>query len=103
MLSFDITNHADHHLNTYKRYYQLVPHRESIPMPSLFVCFFASLIPPLWHELIAKPALKRWDLEYATPEEQALAREQNRQAGWEDWLGQSDVPALSARPVTVGC
>lgn len=103
VLSFDITNHADHHLNSYKRYYELVPHRDSIPMPSLFVCFFASLIPPIWHELIAKPALKRWDLEYATPEEQALAREQNRAAGWEDWLAEAAPRSPSMRPATVGC
>lgn len=103
VLSFDITNHADHHLNSYARYYQLVPHRDSIPMPSLFVCFFASLIPPVWHELIAKPALKRWDLEYATPEEQALAREANRRAGWEDWLAGHDPKSRPASLVTVGC
>jgi hypothetical protein len=104
VLSFDITNHADHHLNSYKRYYELVPHRESIPMPSLFVCFFASLIPPLWHELIAKPALRRWDLEYATPEEQALAREANRAAGWEDWIAEHETAAAPLnRPATVGC
>tara|TARA_R110000787_G_scaffold8607_35_gene29394 strand:+ start:8568 stop:9698 length:1131 start_codon:yes stop_codon:yes gene_type:complete len=103
VLSFDITNHADHHLNSYKRYYELVPHKESIPMPSLFMCFFASLIPPIWHELIAKPALKRWDLEYATPEEQELAREQNRAAGWEDWLGEAHQDTTRERPATVGC
>lgn len=103
VLSFDITNHADHHLNSYQRYYQLVPHRDSIPMPSLFLCFFTSLIPPIWHELIAKPALKRWDLEYATPEEQALAREANRKAGWEDWLADHDPAARPASMATVGC
>ena len=72
-------------------------------MPSLFMCFFASLIPPIWHELIAKPALKRWDLEYATPEEQELAREQNRAAGWEDWLGEAHQDTTRERPATVGC
>lgn len=103
VLSFDITNHADHHLNSYKRYYELVPHRDSIPMPSLFLCFFTSLIPPIWHELIAKPALRRWDLEYATPEEQALAREANRKAGWEDWLSGHDPQARPATLSTIGC
>lgn len=102
VLSFEITNHADHHLNSYKRYYQLTPHREAIEMPSLFGCFFASLIPPLWHEMIAKPALKRWDLEYANAEERALAREANRKAGWPDWLGEAHADDVGTA-ATVGC
>lgn len=88
LLAFEITNHADHHLNSYLPYYQLVPHLESIRMPSVFVCFFAALIPPVWFNFIIKPALKRWDNEYASPDERQLAAEQNRRAGWEDWVGQ---------------
>src|SRR3546814_13868580 len=53
-------------------------------MPSVFVCFFSALIPPLWHNAVIKPALKRWDNELATPEERELARAQNRAAGWPD-------------------
>ena len=56
------------------------------PMPSVFLCFFSALIPPLWHNLIIKPALKRWDNELATPQERELARAQNRAAGWPDWF-----------------
>ena len=88
LLGFEITNHADHHLNSYQAYYQLVPHRESIRMPSVFVCFFAALFPPIWFRWIIKPALKRWDLEFANADERQLAAEQNRRAGWEDWLSQ---------------
>ena len=91
MAAFEITNHADHHLNSYQAFYQLVPHKESIRMPSVFVCFFASLVPPLWFNGIIKPALRRWDLEFANADERALGAEQNRQAGWEDW---------STKPVT---
>jgi p-cymene monooxygenase len=87
--AFEITNHADHHLNSYAPYYALVPHREAIRMPSVFVCFFAALIPPVWFALIIKPALKRWDLEFATPAERALAAEQNRRAGWPEWVNAS--------------
>jgi len=86
LAAFEITNHADHHLNSYQAYYQLTPHRESIRMPSVFVCFFAALIPPIWFHWIIKPALKRWDLEFANADERKLAAEQNRRAGWEDWL-----------------
>lgn len=83
---FEITNHADHHLNSYAPFYALKPDTTAIPMPSVFVCFFAALIPPLWFGAIVKPALKRWDLEFANAEERALAAEQNRKAGWPDWF-----------------
>jgi hypothetical protein len=54
-------------------------------MPSVFICFLAALIPPLWDGVIIKPALKRWDLEFATAEERAIALKQNQAAGWPDW------------------
>ena len=91
-LGFEITNHADHHTNSYASFHELKPDLQWIPMPSVFVCFFSALIPPLWHEKVIKPALKRWDNEMATPEERALAREQNRKAGWPDWFD-SEAPA----------
>lgn len=99
-VAFEITNHADHHLNSYQVYYKLAPHKEAIPMPSVFVCFLAALIPPLWHEMIIKPALKRWDLEFATAEERALAAQQNAQAGWPDW--QREPGSAPGKAATVG-
>jgi len=99
-VAFEITNHADHHLNSYQVYYKLVPHREGIPMPSVFICFLAALIPPLWHEVIIKPALKRWDLEFATPEERVIAARQNQAAGWPDWQNEPGRPV--GRASTVG-
>ena len=86
LLAFEITNHADHHLNSYQSFYSLVPHKEAVRMPSVFVCFLAALVPPLWFSWIIKPALKEWDLKWANAEERALAAEQNRKAGWEDWF-----------------
>jgi hypothetical protein len=86
IMGYEITNHADHHTDSFAKFHQLVPDRRWIPMPSVFVCFFSALIPPLWHNLIIKPALKRWDNELATPEERELSRIQNREAGWPDWL-----------------
>jgi p-cymene methyl-monooxygenase len=97
LAAFEITNHADHHLNSYQAYYQLVPHRESIRMPSVFVCFFAALIPAIWFKWIIKPALKTWDLEWASAAERQLAAEQNRSAGWEDWF----QPVAETRSGTV--
>ena len=86
LLGFEITNHADHHLNSYLSYYALVPHRDSVRLPNMFVCFLAALAPPIWFKSIIKPALKQWDLQYANAEERLLAAEQNRRAGWEDWF-----------------
>jgi p-cymene methyl-monooxygenase len=98
-MGFEITNHADHHLNSYQPYFKLVPHREAIPMPSVFVCFLAALIPPLWHNMIIKPALRRWDLEFATPEERVIAAKQNAAAGWPDWLHEPGIDVGKAATV----
>jgi len=91
VMGYEITNHADHHTNSYAAFHELVPDREWIPMPSVFVCFFSALIPPLWHHFVIMPALRRWDNELATAGERELAREQNRRAGWPDWF--DDAPA----------
>lgn len=94
-MTFEITNHSGHHLNSYAPYYDLKPDRDSVMLPSVFVCFIAALIPPVWHHFIIRPALKEWDLKYASPQERELAREQNRKAGWPDWFG--DQPTHTAR------
>ncbi|SEP86030.1 alkane 1-monooxygenase [Solimonas aquatica] len=100
VLGFELTNHADHHLFPYAPYYKLVPHRDNIEMPGIFVCFIASLIPPLWEQAIIKPALKRWDMEFATAAERKLAREQNLKAGWEDWF--ADEASWPKELATIG-
>lgn len=92
VMGFEITNHADHHTNSFAAFYELVPDRQWIPMPSVFVCFFSALIPPLWHHKVIMPALRRWDNELASPAERELAREQNRRAGWPDWF--DEKPAV---------
>ncbi|SBW84706.1 monooxygenase [Pseudomonas veronii 1YdBTEX2] len=86
LIAFEITNHADHHLNSYIPYYKLVPDESAIRVRSIIVCFLSGFIPPLWHNVIIKPALRQWDNEYASLAERRLAKEQNRQAGWEDWF-----------------
>jgi p-cymene monooxygenase len=100
LVAFEITNHADHHLNSYQPYYALVPHRDSVRMPSVFVCFLAALVPSVWFRFIIKPGLKRWDLEYASAEERQLAAQQNRTAQWENWFAASTVPAPAATRAT---
>ena len=96
ILGFEITNHADHHTNSYLAFHELKPDLKWIPMPSVFVCFFSALIPPLWTHGVIMPALKRWDNEVATPEERAIAREQNRRAGWPDWFDDQPLGAANA-------
>ncbi|WP_428630030.1 alkane 1-monooxygenase [Sphingopyxis sp.] len=95
LMGFEITNHADHHTDSFAKFHQLVPDRQWIPMPSVFVCFFAALVPPLWHNMIIKPALKRWDNELATPEEREMARAQNKAAGWPDWFDDKSAGGMA--------
>ncbi len=96
VMGFEITNHADHHTDSFAAFHELRPDRQWIPMPSVFVCFFSALIPPLWHNVVIKPALKRWDNELATPEERELAKAQNRAAGWPDWFDEKPAGAWAA-------
>jgi xylene monooxygenase subunit XylM len=85
-LSFEITNHNDHHMDSYLPFYRLQPKVDGPQMPSILLCFLAGLVPPIWFSYIAQPRLKDWDLKHATAEEKELAREANRSANWPDWL-----------------
>lgn len=86
-MTFEITNHAGHHLNSFAPYYELKPDREAVALPSVFVCFMAALVPPVWHRWIIMPALQEWDTRHASAAERELARVQNLAAGWPDWFG----------------
>lgn len=87
----EITNHIDHHRDGFLPFYNLQVHKGAPEMPSVFICAPAALIPWVWDNLIVKPRLKKWDLEYASPEERKLAREANRRAGWPDWIGEAEA------------
>lgn len=89
-MTFEITNHADHHMNGYIPYYQLKPDLNAVKVPSVFLCFMTALVPPIWENLISKPILKEWDLKHASPEERELAKIQNTAAGWPDWFARND-------------
>src|SRR3546814_12649236 len=52
VMGFEITNHADHHTDSFAAFHELRPDRQWIPMPSVFVCFFSALIPPLWPNMV---------------------------------------------------
>lgn len=85
-IGLEITNHINHHLDSYTKFYDLRPEPEVPQMPSLFLCFMSGLIPPIWFEFIAKPRLKDWDQRFATPAERKLAMDANEKAGWPRWL-----------------
>lgn len=95
-LGVEITNHINHHLDGYTKFYELQPEPEAPQMPSLFLCFLLGLVPPLWFALIAKPRLKDWDQRYASPAERRIAMEANARAGWPQWVdaqGGQKIPA----------
>ncbi len=93
-LTFEITAHSQHHIDPALPYYKLPPITDAPQMPSAITCFVAALIPPIWHRFIAIPKLGEWDRDYASSEEQELARAANLKAGW--------TATLSAMPATGG-
>ncbi len=99
IIAIEITNHADHHLDSYIPYYKLKPDTTAIRMPNVFLCFLTALIPPVWNKMIIMPKLKEWDLKLASAEERDIARAQNLAAGWPDWFDErerTDSSALAA-------
>ncbi len=89
-LGVEITNHINHHLDGYTRFHDLRPEPDAPQMPSLFLCFLAGLVPPVWFRFIAKPLLKDWDRRFASANERKLAMEANTKAGWPLWLNEGE-------------
>lgn len=94
-LGVEITNHINHHLDGYTRFYDLQPEPDAPRMPSLFICFLAGLVPPIWFRFIAKPLLQDWDRRFASPVERRLAMEANARAGWPLWLDDEGASSAS--------
>lgn len=92
-VAVEITNHSDHHMDSYRPFYRLEPDVDGPQMPSIFLCFMLGLFPPLWFRFVAKPRLEAWDKHFATEGERELARQANAAAGWPDWLGESPTVA----------
>ena len=89
-LGMEITTHIEHHFDSRYKYHELKPRPEGAQMPSAFKCFVYALIPPLWEARIAKPRLRHWDEQFASPAEKELAMAANAQVGWPQWV---DTPA----------
>ncbi len=85
ILALEITNHAGHHEDPYRPFYALAPDRDGPKQPHFLLCVMLAFVPPLWFAVI-KPRLRDWDARYATARERELARDANREAGWEDWF-----------------
>jgi len=81
ILALEITNHADHHDDSYKPFYELTPDRDGPQQPHFLLCVLLSFVPPLWFRTI-KPLLQDWDRRYASPQEREIARCENLRAGW---------------------
>ena len=81
-LSFEISNHSEHHLVPTKAYTTLTPQLNAPQMPSIILCFFTAFLPPVWERYIAKPNLELWDRHLASDGERELASAANKHAGW---------------------
>lgn len=81
-LSFEISNHSEHHLVPTRAYTELKPYPDAPQMPSIALSFVAAFFPPIWERYFARPRLKLWDEHYASDAERALANEANKAAGW---------------------
>ena len=100
-LGMEITTHIEHHFDSRYKYHELKPRPEGAQMPSAFKCFVYALIPPLWEAKIAKPRLRHWDEQFASPAEKELAMAANAQVGWPQWVDTpASQPAANTGPAT---
>jgi hypothetical protein len=81
ILGFEITNHAGHHQDSYRPFYELVPDRNGPQQPHFLLCVLASFVPPIWFAIV-RPLLEDWDTHFATAQERVLAEVENQRAGW---------------------
>lgn len=90
IMALEITNHAGHHHDGYKPFYELVPDRDGPKQPQFLICLLLSFVPPLWFAMI-RPLLRDWDRRYASPQEREIAEAENVRAGWDDLNEEPDV------------
>lgn len=98
----EITNHINHHFDSRHKYFELEPRPDAPQMPSAFLCYVYAFIPPLWFAKIAKPKLREWDEEFASPAEQQLAMEANRRAGWPEWIAPQGAEPVQKGALATG-
>jgi hypothetical protein len=79
--TFNLTRHSHHHAQGELPFWRLRPYHDAPMMLSGYLStIFLTLVPPLWHRLMA-PKLLEWDQKYASPEERRLAGLANANSG----------------------
>ena len=73
-LLYNLTRHADHHLNAQKPYWTLEARKDAPLMPFGYMSMMLmAFFPPLWHRVM-RPHLLHWDRAFASEAERALVR-----------------------------
>ncbi|MEM7425826.1 MAG: alkane 1-monooxygenase [Pseudomonadota bacterium] len=73
-LLYNLTRHADHHLDAQKPYWSLEARDDAPKMPYGYMSMMLiALVPPLWRHVM-HPRLAGWDREFASAEERELLR-----------------------------
>jgi len=96
----EIGRQADHHDRGETHFWELssvgnAPDGAPNPGYGYYTEFTMALIPPLWHS-VYKRKLAIWDRDFASPEEREIAKEMNRQVGYE-----VDPSEIEGRKMTV--
>jgi alkane 1-monooxygenase len=79
--TFNLTRHSHHHAQGEVPYQDLRPiPRAPLMISGYLTTIVVTLVPPLWHALMA-PKLLAWDREHASAEERALASRANERSG----------------------
>lgn len=78
---YNLTRHADHHVNARKPFWQNDADVTAPPMPHGYMTMIASaFVPSVWQRLMA-PRLAAWDTEHASDEEREWLRARDLDAG----------------------
>ncbi|WP_051275250.1 alkane 1-monooxygenase [Aestuariibacter salexigens] len=76
-MMFNLARHSHHHAQGAVPFHRLRPYPDAPEMINGYLAtIFITLIPPLWHRLMA-PKLEEWDERYASEEELILLRQQH--------------------------
>jgi Fatty acid desaturase len=84
---FNLTRHSDHHANGDKPFWKLLPYPDAPMMPYGYITMLLiALVPPVWKRMTIS-LLQNWDRVYASPDEQILTNQQNRESGIDVLVG----------------
>lgn len=76
-LLYNLTRHADHHLDAQKPYWTLQARNDAPLMPYGYMAMMLiAFVPPAWHKMM-RPHLAHWDRAFASAEERLLVSAQS--------------------------